>query len=223
MESGDDNDDDNRGSAMKSFAKRTKILWSRFRFHFAKSNSSPTPAANSVSSMSSTGLQQQQQQPAVLDEAVLNYLYLLFDFDYEYKVCLNSLERKLLQCKRMLKLDEKREDAFHYHRSDGGASLFPTSCVEKLRNNLFEVISRGDLSALKQFLSVGVDASRVSELMRRQRPLLVDESNQTLLLAAVKANLVELVDYVLKLNTAAIEHCDSNGWSPLRYASWIGL
>lgn len=227
--------------------KRMRAYWSRFRFHFFKSSFNSDDGTNLVlpSDVANT----------------LNYLYLLFDYDYEYKVCLSTLERKLLQCKKLLKLDTPApvkptnygqrwsmavDNANGNNKRDSSSLMMmmmrtsssnvdyensiydlfrltsaSDSDMTSLRNELFDLVRRCDLTMLKHKLSVDY---RLVELARRAAPEpLVDDLGQSLLLVAVQTKSGgEIVEYLCRLNPTLVEYCDSNAWTPLRYSAWIG-
>ena len=186
-----------------------------------------------------------------LSENEIKYYYMLCEYEYEHKIVLNTLERKLLQCKKLLKMEE----------GGGGNSGGSTELLKLNRTNKetieenskyqtqsnkmdYEAIFRQfNLSQGKEDLEkiANQNESLVFDLMTRGdlaglKQLLnndyklklkintfVDAFNQTALLMACKLNKYELVDFLIRLRPIRLDHCDNGGWTALRYSAWIGL
>lgn len=134
----------------------------------------------------------------------------------------------------------RRDSSLVRSRADYESSIYdlfrlvdsaPTVADEsKLRNELFELVRRLDLSGLKHKLSADF---RSVELVRRTPPI-VDDLGQTLALVAVAAskstannknntNAAEIIDYLVRVNPTLVDYSDaSSGWTTLRYSAWIG-
>lgn len=212
----------------EEISKQKLKYWSKFRFHYFKSNN-------------------------FMSEPTLNYMYLLFEYDYEYKVCLNTLDRKLLQCKKLLKLDRKEisksEEASTVAVEEAvstaaTAAKAANTSTEKFKMFQYET-SIYDLFKINQFSndeSLIQQKSALFDLIGKSDVNMVkhklnsdfrlaelvrkgptDAYNQTVLLVAVKANNFELVEYLLRLNASQVDHCDNSGWTALRYSAWIGI
>ena len=187
--------------------------WHKFKYHL-------TQAAN------------------VLSDEELNYYYLLCESEYDHKILLNTLDRKLLQCKKLLKLDndlhdtepnkstELKVELATQTKMDYEAifSMFdvnkPVIDYEKgdkaqINNLLFDLVTRGDLVSTKQLLK---NDYKLKLLMNT----IFDAYNQTTLLVAVKLNNYEFVDFLVRLKSIKLDHCDNSGWTALRYSAWIG-
>jgi ankyrin repeat protein len=49
-----------------------------------------------------------------------------------------------------------------------------------------------------------------------------DHNNQTPLILAAKLNNLEILKFLLAKPIISLDHCDNEGWTALRYASWMG-
>lgn len=160
-----------------------------------------------------------------LNDSHLSYFYSLCEFDYDYKIVLNSLDRKLLQCEKLLKFEtdelslDTNKMADKYETSTFKLFEVNQFCSEtpQIRNVLFDFVTNGDLKSIKALLSNDYRLIDVINTM-------VDSYNQTALLVAVKLNNYELVNYLVSLisRSSDLDHCDNSGWTALRYSAWIG-
>ena len=190
--------------------------WNKFKFHLAQ-------AAN------------------VLSEAEFSYYYLLCESEYELKIALSTLDRKLLQCKKLLKIDQDlhvlpivnekevakaKEDLVNQTKMDYEAifSMFDMNQPKfdhehgdktQINNMLFDLVARGDLVSTRQLLK---NDFKLKQLMNK----VFDSYNQTTLLVAVKLNNYEFVEFLIRLKSVKLDHCDNSGWTALRYSAWIG-
>ena len=51
---------------------------------------------------------------------------------------------------------------------------------------------------------------------------MTDSLNQTPLILAAKSNKYEIIEFLCKIPTINLDHCDKEGWTALRFCSWIG-
>jgi hypothetical protein len=177
-----------------------------------------------------------------LSENEIKYYYMLCEYEYEHKIVLNTLERKLLQCKKLLKLEEgsteildnkkidviEEENKFQaqsnkmdyeaifrqFDLSEPIEDLGKMAC--KNESLVFELVTRGDLNGLSHVL-------KNDYKLKHKVNTLVDAFNQTALLLACKLNKHELVEFLVKIKPVRLDHCDNGGWTALRYSAWIGL
>lgn len=75
---------------------------------------------------------------------------------------------------------------------------------------LFDFVMNGDLNGVRLLISKGVDLE------------MTDSLNQTALVFASKLNNYEIVDYLCRISSINLNHCDNDGWTALRYSSWTG-
>jgi hypothetical protein len=103
--------------------------------------------------------------------------------------------------------------------SSGSAKTSPSSHAG-YEHIFFGLLQKNALSPLKEILALSPQLT----------PLLLtmsDEFNQNALLIAVKLNNPLMCEYLIGLGEKSgqlgfLEHCDTGGWSPLRYSSWMG-
>ena len=205
-------------------ASQTVMLWHRFKYHLF----------NSANTMS---------------DAQLNYYFMLCESDYEHKILLNTLDRKLLQCKKLLKLDQELNESFgtiNKAKSEEESSFFVAKSEDKkmfdstkmdyeaifsmfelnqfkieqenaqVEHALFDLVTRGDLVTTKMLLRNDLRLRNIVNTM-------TDTYNQTALLVAVKLGNFEFVEYLIQVKPINLDHCDSSGWTALRYSAWMGL
>ena len=206
-------------------ASQTVMLWRRFKYHLF----------NSASTMS---------------DAQLNYYFMLCESDYEHKILLNTLDRKLLQCKKLLRLDQelsesfgstsrpKSEEAssFWGAKSEEDERMFDSTKMDyeaifsmfelnqfrveqenaRVEHALFDLVTRGDLVTTRMLLRNDLRLRNIVNAM-------TDTYNQTALLVAVKLGNFEFVEYLIQIKPINLDHCDSSGWTALRYSAWMGL
>lgn len=86
----------------------------------------------------------------------------------------------------------------------------------------FELISKNDSASLKEIIVL--NPQLVTLLLK-----MTDEFNQNALLIAVKLNNPMMCEYLIGLGRKSslaphdfLEHCDSTGWTSLRYSAWMG-
>ena len=72
------------------------------------------------------------------------------------------------------------------------------------------MFSKGDVNGLKLLVSKGFDLETT------------DSINQTALILAAKSNNYEIIDFLCRIPTLNLDHCDNEGWTALRFCSWIG-
>ncbi len=165
------------------------MIWKKFRFHLVN-------AKNILKSSSS-------------NDFLINYFYKLCEYDYECKAMLGTLDRKVLQCQRLLSMD-------NLNASSAETKNEQLINIKNVESDLFDLVTRSDLYGLKKYLKS--DFYRLVNMLCK----LVDSFGQTVLLISVKLNNNELVDYLLSFRLIELDHCDSNGWTALRYSSWAG-
>ena len=176
-------------------SNRKVALWEEFKFHLAHSKNLTKNSATS-------------------NDCLLAYIYKLCEYDYEYKVVLDTLDRKLLQCKRLLSIDNQPKTyAFGLEGVGANKPLVTAAVIE---GALLDLVTRGDLPGLKKYLKG--DFYRLVNILCK----FVDKFNQTALLIAVKLNNFEFVEYLTSFRLIDLDHCDNNGWTALRYSAWSG-
>ena len=176
--------------------------WTRFKFHVSKVS------------------------PIFLTQSQIAYYFSLCEHEYEQKIVLNTLERKLLQCKKLLRLDE---DIGYMKEEEKKICLSTTIKTDyeaifrrfeqpmsgEEENFVFDLVTRGDLAALRHLLASDFK-------LKLKFNTLVDAHNQTALLVAVKLNNYELSEFLVRLKSIRLDHCDNGGWTALRYSAWLG-
>lgn len=86
----------------------------------------------------------------------------------------------------------------------------------------FELIGKNDSASLKEIIVLNPQLVKLLLQM-------TDEFNQNALLIAVKLNNPIMCEYLIGLGRKSdlaphdfLEHCDSTGWTSLRYSAWMG-
>jgi hypothetical protein len=167
---------------------KKNLIWKKFKFHLVNSKNILRNSAK--------------------NDFLINYFYKLCEYDYESKMTLGTLDRKVLQCQRLLSMDNLLPSV-----DTKNEQLINNQNIE---NTLFDLVTRSDLHGLKKYLKN--DFYRLVNMLCK----LVDSFGQTVLLISVKLNNNDLVDYLLSFRLIDLDHCDSNGWTALRYSSWSG-
>jgi hypothetical protein len=133
------------------------------------------------------------------------------------QISLDTLDRKIQECEQIV-LDF---DSFEVNQ-DNNNNNQKESC-----ETILEFITKNDLQGLKEDMQKIKNNGEVllSNLLSQYR----DSLDQTVLLVCVKLNNYEmfkfLIEKISKKNRKIIinfNHCDSSGWSMLRYSAWIG-
>jgi hypothetical protein len=193
----------------RQVSRRAALIWRKFKFHLVNSKGLMKPAAS--------------------NDHLLNYMYKLCEYDYEHKVVLSTLDRKVLQCQRLLSLDNIAPTTATTTTAEKqlvvatGSSSVADLCLgeqliskQNVEASLFDFVTRSDSHGLKKYLKT--DFYRLVNVLCK----LVDSTGQTVLIIAVKLNNNELVDYLLSFRLIDLDHCDANGWTALRYSAWSG-
>jgi hypothetical protein len=135
----------------------------------------------------------------LLNDQHINYYYLLCKHEYEFNI--NNCKKK--------------------HKIENSTSIIDIKLNDENNNRvnmeacLFELLTKGDLISIKLLVSNDLMLKSILTTM-------TDSYNQNSLLIAVKLNNLDLVDYLVKIKSIDLDHCDNTGWTALRYSAWTG-
>lgn len=191
----------NQLKQMNKTAKSTDVVslnWNRFKYHLLNADT-------------------------VLHESTLNYFYLLCESDYELSQLIDNLDEKFLQFNSSDSRNSKEKIIDYGKIFDDSfrprSSLLSNSDIiqsnESIANTLFELVAKGDLKAIQKML-------KINPSLETHLAKITDAFNQTPLIVAVKLNNYEMIEYLVKLSPVNLDHCDSSGWTSLRYSAWMG-
>ena len=140
-----------------------------------------------------------------LNDQHINYYYLLCKYEYEFNINNynnNNNNNKKTQIENSTPIIEIELNDENNNRAN-------------IETCLFELLAKGDLMSIKLFISNDL-------LLKSILTTMTDSYNQNSLLIAVKLNNLELVDYLVKIKSIDLDHCDNAGWTALRYSAWAG-